>query len=261
MASIRVLWQRVSKGRLTGSLEGRNVQADLRVLGIILARKGSKGLPGKNTMTLLGKPLIAWSIQAALDSRYITDVVVSTDSADIASIAQEYGAEVPFIRPDNLATDEATSADVIMHAIKSLHQDGRQYDYVTLLEPTSPIRSGTDIDEAISSLVSSGGSAIVSVCRASTVHPSFMFTLEMGNLMSPYGTRRSKGSIRRQDVDEVFYPDGNIYVSSTQTFESELSFYHEGTLGYEIPRWKSLEIDDELDFLLVEAVMRDRGMV
>ena len=99
------------------------MQADLRVLGIILARKGSKGLPGKNTKTLRGKPLIAWSIQAGLDSRYITDVVVSTDSAGIASIAQEYGAEVPFLRPDNLATDEATSAAAIMHAIKSLHQE------------------------------------------------------------------------------------------------------------------------------------------
>jgi CMP-N,N'-diacetyllegionaminic acid synthase len=237
------------------------MQADLRVLGIILARKGSKGLPGKNTMTLRGKPLIAWSIQAGLESHFITDVVVSTDGAEIASIAQECGAEVPFIRPAHLATDTSTSADAIMHAISFLHQDGRQYDYVILLEPTSPIRSSTDIDGAISSLVSSGGSALVSVCRASTVHPSFMFTMGIENLLSPYETSRARESIRRQDVDDVFYPDGSIYVSSTQTFESEMSFYHEGTLGYEMPRWKSLEIDDELDFLLVEAVMRDKGIV
>jgi len=237
------------------------MQADLRVLVIILARKGSKGLPGKNAMTLRGRPLIAWSIQAGLESQFITDVVVSTDSTEIAAIAQECGAEVPFIRPDHLATDTSSSADAIMHAITFLEEDHRSYDYVVLLEPTSPIRTGTDIDEAMSSLVSSGTSALVSVCRASTVHPSFMFTMGMENLLSPYETNRAGESLRRQDVDDVFYPDGSIYASSIHTFKSELSFYHEGTVGYEMPRWKSLEIDDALDFLLVEAVMRDRGMV
>ena len=237
------------------------MQGDIRVLGIILARNGSKGLPGKNTMQLRGKPLIAWSIQAGLESRCVTDVVVSTDSAEIASIAVEFGAEVPFIRPEHLAVDTSPSADAIIHAISFLQECNRPYDYVVLLEPTSPIRDGTDIDEAISSLVRSGRDALVSVCRASAVHPSVMFTMGVENLLSPYETVQVKGSLRRQDVSDVFYPDGSIYVSSTKTFEETHSFYHEGTLGYEIPRWKSLEIDDELDFLLVEAVMRDRGII
>ena len=237
------------------------MQEGIRVLGLILARSGSKGLPGKNTMLLGGKPLIAWSIEAGLKSCYITDVVVSTDSAKIASIAMELGAEVPFIRPEHLAVDTSPSADSVMHAIQFFQGHDRQYDYVILLEPTSPIRDCTDIDEAISSLVCQKGDALVSVCQASTVHPTFMFTLSSENLLFPYDKMLPMGSLRRQDVSDVFYPDGSIYVSSIKSFEKQHAFYHEGTLGHQMPRWKSLEIDDELDFLLVEAVMRDRGII
>jgi len=236
------------------------MRGDIRVLGIVLARAGSKGLPGKNTMMLNGKPLIAWSVKAGLESRFVTDVVVSTNSVEIASIAEEYGAEVPFIRPDHLASDTSSSADAIIHAVGFLREQDSYYDYVILLEPTSPLRDCTDIDEAFLSLINSGGSSLVSVCRASTVHPSFMFTLGNENLLAPYEAIGKIGNLRRQDVSKIFYPDGSIYISSIKTFEKELSFYHEGTLGYEMPRWKSLEIDDELDFLLVEAVMRDRGI-
>ena len=234
------------------------MQREIRVLGIILARGGSKGLPGKNKMMLRGKPLIAWTVQAGLQSVYINDIVVSTDSHEIAEIAQEYGAEVPFIRPENLATDASQSADSISHAIRFLQEQGRKYDYVILLEPTSPMRDNLDIDDAISMLISCGGSALVSVCRASTSHPSFMFTMESEQKLRPYENIRSVGSLRRQDLSRVFYPDGSLYISSIETFQKEMTFYHEGTLGFEMPRWKSFEIDDDLDFLLVETIMREK---
>jgi len=232
-----------------------------RVLGLVLARAGSKGLPGKNTMRLGGKPLLAWSVEAAIESSCVTDVIVSTDSLEIASIAADYGAEIPFIRPDHLSTDTSYSADAVMHAIDFLKEQNRHYDYVILLEPTSPIRDFVDIDKAFIALQESGGSSLVSVCRASTTHPSFMFNMGTDNLLSPHESIRHVGSVRRQDVDSVFYPEGSIYISSIDTFERERSFYHQGTQGFEMPRWKSLEIDDALDFLLVEAVMREKGII
>jgi N-acylneuraminate cytidylyltransferase/CMP-N,N'-diacetyllegionaminic acid synthase len=231
------------------------------VLGLILARSGSKGLPAKNTMMLGGKPLLAWSVEAAIKSSFVTDVIISTDSVDIATTAAEYGAEVPFIRPDHLSTDTSTSADAVAHAIEFLQERNRHYDYVILLEPTSPLRDFADIDEAFIALLESGGSSLVSVCRASTTHPAFMFNMGAENILSPYESSRPIGSIRRQDVDEVYYPEGSIYISSIETFEKEHSFYHRGTQGFEVPRWKALEIDEALDFLLVQAVMRERGII
>lgn len=212
-------------------------------------------------MMLGGKPLLAWSVEAAIQSSYVTDVVVSTDSVRLAVTAAEYGAEVPFIRPDHLSTDTSSSADAVEHAINFLRKRNRLYDYVILLEPTSPMRDFADIDRAFNVLLESGGSSLVSVCKATVTHPSFMFTIGSKNLLSPYETTRPVGNIRRQDVGDVFFPEGSIYISTVESFENEHSFYHKGTQGFEMPRWKSLEIDDALDFLLVEAVMREKGII
>lgn len=234
--------------------------SEKRVLGIITARGGSKGLPGKNVKPLCGKPLIGWTIEAAKQSHLIDDIVVSTDCEQIASISREFGAEIPFLRPANLATDEATSFDVIKHAIEQLQEDGREYEYVISLEPTSPLRESHDIDNAVYQMIEKGAGAIVGVCRAESTNPCFMYRKNTDGFLKSFIAEKIDSSlaIRRQDIEPVYYLEGSVYVSRIDVFLERQGFYHEGTMGYEVPKWKSPEIDDEIDFLLVEAIMKHR---
>jgi CMP-N,N'-diacetyllegionaminic acid synthase len=228
------------------------------VLGLIPARGGSKGLPGKNIRSLCGKPLIAWTISAAKAASCIDRVVVSTDDAAIAEVARRAGAEVPFRRPSELATDTASSIDVIIHAVDALAQGGQAFDIVVLLEPTSPLRAASDIDEAVERLMQTGAGAVVSVCRAVNVHPAFMFHRDTDGRLRPFLDRQPTG-LRRQDIDPVFFLDGTLYVSRVDVLRNKRSFYHDDTVAFEVPKWKSLEIDDVDDFIMVEALMANRG--
>jgi CMP-N,N'-diacetyllegionaminic acid synthase len=234
--------------------------ASARVLGLITARGGSKGLPGKNIRPLCGKPLIEWSIHAAKGAGCIDHIVVSTDDAAIAEVAQRAGADVPFQRPSELATDSASSVDVTIHAIDTLAKTDRAFDIVVLLEPTSPLRESVDIDEAVQRLIQTGAGAVVSVCRAVNTHPAFMFSLDERGRLQPYLERHPTGR-RRQDIDPVFFLDGTIYASRIDVLKTKRSFYHEDTVAFEVPKWKSLEIDDSDDFIMVEALMAKRGCV
>ena len=135
-----------------------------RVLALIPARAGSKRIVNKNIKLFAGKPLIAWTIEAAKVCENITDIVVSTDGEDIAAIAKQYGAEIPFMRPDNLSSDTALSIDVVLHAIDFLSESGRDYDLLLLLQPTSPLRSTSDISTAIDFFNRSNAQGVISVC-------------------------------------------------------------------------------------------------
>jgi len=232
--------------------------ATQNVLGIVLARSGSKGLPGKNIKLLCGKPLVAWSIEAGLFSKYIDDLVVSTDGAEIASLSKKLGAEVPFIRPSNLATDEASSVDAIIHALDYLENKGRYYDIVALLEPTSPLREASDIDAALELLINQNATAVVSVCKSEAQHPSFIFRMNNDSKkISPF-LGRQPNALRRQDISSTYFLDGTIYCSTTDALKENRGFYHDDTRAVVMPKWKSLEIDDLDDFLMVEAIMRSR---
>ncbi|MGA8412615.1 MAG: acylneuraminate cytidylyltransferase family protein [Xanthobacteraceae bacterium] len=234
--------------------------ADARVLGLITARGGSKGLPGKNIRPLCGKPLIEWSISAAKGASCIDRIVVSTDDAAIAEVAQRAGAEVPFKRPSELATDSASSVDVVIHAIDMLAETELIFDIVVLLEPTSPLRESFDIDEGVERLIRSGAGSVVSVCRAVSAHPAFMFSQDKKGRLRPYLNQQPTG-LRRQDLDPIFFLDGTLYVSRVDVLRHKRSFYHEDTVAFEVPKWKSLEIDDVDDFVMVEALMARRGAV
>ena len=234
--------------------------ADARVLGLITARGGSKGLPGKNIRPLCGKPLIEWSISAAKGASCIDRIVVSTDDAAIAEVAQRAGAEVPFKRPSELATDSASSVDVVIHAIDMLAKTELIFDIVVLLEPTSPLRESFDIDEAVERLIRTGAGSVVSVCRAVSAHPAFMFSQDKKGRLRPYLNQQPTG-LRRQDLDPIFFLDGTLYVSRVDVLRNKRSFYHEDTMAFEVPKWKSLEIDDVDDFIMVEALMAKRGAV
>lgn len=229
------------------------------VIAIIPARGGSKGLPGKNIKKLCGKPLIAWTIESGLRSKYVDDVMVTTDSEEIAGVAREFGASVPFIRPAELASDTATSFDVIEHAISfyanNLH---KKFDYILLLEPTSPQRDEEDIDKAIEQLLSNPQAlAIVGICKTESQNPAFLVRKTSDNIIVGYENQDMK-ILRRQDIGDVYFFEGSVYVSATDALLSRKTFYHEGTLGYEVPKWKSLEIDDLDDFVMVEALMKHK---
>ena len=230
-----------------------------RVLAIIPARGGSKGLPGKNIKELCGKPLIAWSIEAGLTSQYIDEVMVTTDSEEIAQISRDFGATVPFIRPAELACDTATSFDTVKHAIDYYKNElNKTFEYVALLEPTSPLRDKDDVDKSIEQLLSeSNAMAIVGICKTEAQNPAFLVKKDSCNFLFGYEDKDMK-TLRRQDIKDVFFFEGSIYVSQVDTLLNKKTFYHEHTIGYVVPKWKSLEIDDIDDFIMVEALLNYR---
>jgi CMP-N,N'-diacetyllegionaminic acid synthase len=231
------------------------------ILAIVPARSGSKGLPGKNIKQLCGKPLISWSIQAGLASKYIDELIVSTDSKDIAKIAINCGASVPFIRPSEFASDEATSIDVVRHALDFFSDNqAKSFDYIVLLEPTSPQREAKDIDICIKQLVDNPeGTSLVGVCKTSSQNPAFLIKKNINNFIVGYENSDMR-VLRRQDIDDVYFFNGSIYISETKTLLKNNSFYHHKTLGFEFPKWKSIEIDDLDDFIMVQALMTHKGL-
>lgn len=232
---------------------------DKTFLAIVPARGGSKGLPGKNIKKLCGKPLIAWSIEAGLKSNYIDEIMVTTDSKEIADIAKQYGANVPFLRPDYLASDTATSFDTIKHAIDYYkNEKNKVFDYIVLLEPTSPLRKVYDIDNAIENLMNTSADAIVGICKTEDQNPAFLVNKDINNFISGYEHKEMK-VLRRQEIKDVYFFEGTIYISKTNILLDKKTFYHENTIGYIVPKFKSLEIDDMDDFIMLEAIMKHKG--
>lgn len=225
-----------------------------RVLGIVTARAGSKGLPGKNYRLLHGKPLVSYALDAGLNSRYVDDVVLTSDCETCIKIANEAGAMVPFVRPAHLSTDTVPSADVIEHTVSYLKEMGSEYDLIVLLEPTSPLRDFSDVDAALESMMANEFKAIVSVCEAENQHPAFMFTLGKSGDLSTWSSNEFQ-TLRRQDLSPAYFIEGSIYISFVNIFIEKRTFCHAQTGGYLVPKWKSLEIDDLFDFICVEAVM------
>jgi CMP-N-acetylneuraminic acid synthetase len=228
---------------------------DRTVLGLIPARGGSKGLPGKNIREMAGKPLIAWTIERALSSRYFDTVIVNTDDSNIADTAQKYGAEVPFLRPEELADDRTAMIDVIRHTVEYYRKINTFFDYIALLEPTSPLRQVDDIDRAIKQLIDNEAAAdsLVSVGEVQLEHPSIMKKIKEGRL-TPY--ELDAGIVtRRQELDTVFFPYGVIYLTKTEKLIKHGTFYLENTIPYFIERWQNYEVDDMYDFICIEAVM------
>ena len=228
---------------------------DKSVLAIIPARGGSKGLPGKNIRPLLGKPLIGWSIEQAFASRYIDEVVVSSDCPEIIEISRKFGANVPFKRPAKLASDNSTTIDVLIHCLDWFEENNKSFDILVLLEPTSPIREVSDIDNSLRILISKEQGSVVSVSKTEGQNPAFCFKKNDDSKINPY-LEIQPTNLRRQEIELVYFLDGTIYSSFTSSLRNQKSFYHDCTFGFEVPKWKSLEIDDIVDFSMVESVMR-----
>jgi CMP-N,N'-diacetyllegionaminic acid synthase len=228
-----------------------------RVLALIPARGGSKGLPRKNVLDVGGKPLIVWSVEAGLASKRVDAVVVSTDDREIADVALGAGAEVPFMRPAELAADTSPSIDAVLHALDALAADGREFDMLALLEPTSPLRTAGDIDRAVELLIAhADADAVVSVGEVHMEHPSIVKRIE-GDRLTPYVPEALKAT-RRQDLDRAYFPYGVVYLSRVESLRATRSFYPEKTMPMLIERWQNYEIDDVYDLVCVSAILEYR---
>lgn len=224
----------------------------LKVWALIPARGGSKGLPRKNVLDLKGKPLIAWTIEAALDATCITRTLLSSDDEEIMQIAEEYGCEVAFRRPAHLASDISSSLDVVLHLFDTLGAP----DYLVLLQPTSPLRSALHIDEAFEQMQAAGASSCVSICSA---------------LTSPYLTVGQDGqgrlhkllpppsnAARRQDLPNAFELNGAIYIVRPQDLQRDRAFVTKETFGYIMPQSISRDIDTMNDFNAVSRFLDEQ---
>lgn len=225
-----------------------------RILGLILARGGSKRLPGKNVRLLAGKPLVAWSVEAARACPAIADVVVSTDDDAIAEAARRHGARVPFLRPAALAADTSTSADAALHALAWLREhEGAQFDAVILLEPTSPLRASTDLPGVAALLAQRWDEtdAVVTVGRVQLEQPAVMKRMADDGRLAPWVAGPGEA-----EPPVAWFPYGVAYAVKAEALERHRSFYPPRVLGYTIERWQNYEVDDLFDFLCVEAVMQ-----
>ncbi len=226
------------------------------VLGLIPARGGSKGVPRKNLRSLAGKPLVVHSIEVARASRSICELCVSTDDEEIAEIARAAGAPVPFMRPAHLASDQAKSLPVMQHALEHMEKEhGRTYEFLVLLEPTSPLRTVDDIDGAVARLADSDADSCVGVSRLASHHPVFIKKID-GQRLVPFSIPEPEGT-RRQDVKPPAYArNGAIYVFRTDTTTRRDRLYGDTILPWEMPDERSANIDREVDFLLAEALLK-----
>jgi N-acylneuraminate cytidylyltransferase len=225
-------------------IEGR------KIIGIIPARGGSKTLPRKNLKILAGKPLIAWTIEEAHKSQYLDRVILSSEDAEIIAVAKEWACEVPFIRPVELASDETPGIEPVIHAISVIEED---YDYIVLLQPTSPLRTTKDIDDCIRYCVREDAPFCVSVTLVDK-HPFWMHTLSEDQrlrVLIPTGSLVD----RRQDLPPVYIPNGAIYVAKTDYLLKEKRFITKETLAYIMPEERSWDIDNQLDYLFCALLM------
>lgn len=226
----------------------------MKNIAIITARSGSKGLKDKNIKLLEGKPLLAYSIEAALQTGLFDCVHVSTDSGHYADIARQYGADVPFLRDAELATDTAGTWDVLRAVVNRYLQLGQQFDTVTLLQPTSPLRDAEDIRAAFDIFKEKAADSVISVCEVEH-SPKLCNTLGTDNSMNGFVDLCRVGC--RQEMDTYYRLNGAIYIQKTSLLMEQGNLYGENSYAYVMSQEHSVDIDTELDFLFAETIMRE----
>lgn len=223
-------------------------------IALIPARGGSKRLPRKNILPLAGCPLIAWTIKAAQKCKYIDKVIVSTDDVEIAEVSQKFGAEIPFLRPAHLATDEASSFGVAEHLLKWLYEQQYNVETLCLLQPTSPLRNSTDLEDAFEWYIANAADAVVGVCKAE--HPPLWCnTLPADKNMNNFLQSDVKGK-RSQDLPDYYRINGALYIyNADQLLCKNEFFYNEKTFAYCMSNEHSIDIDTEFDFKVAEMLL------
>lgn len=228
-------------------IEGR------KVLALIPARGGSKGIPGKNIHPVGGRPLLAWSIDVARQSRYIDRTIVSTDDPRIAAIARELGAEIPFMRPEELARDDTPGMAPVMHALANIPG----FDVLVLLQPTSPLRTAADVDGAIEKVVLAGSPACVSVSEAEN-HPYWTYRMDAKGCLTPFLEVPEDRFSRRQDLPPAFTLNGAVYAANIAWLNRTGTFLSKETAGLAMPAERSIDVDTIEDIERVEEIIRRR---
>lgn len=223
-----------------------------RVLGVIPARAGSKGLPGKNLKPLIGKPLLAWAIEQAKKSKYIDRLILSSEDPKIISVAREWGCEVPFLRPAELARDEIPAVDVVLHAIDAISEN---YRWVILLQPTSPLRLAKDIDACIEICANDNAPACASVTEVKE-HPFWMFTIDKSNCLVPLIKQGSMPNCR-QFLPKICVLNGAVFVARSDWLRQNRTFFNADTRACFLPQERSLDIDTELDLKICEVLLNE----
>ena len=223
-----------------------------KIIGLIIARGGSKGLPGKNLLPLGGQPLISWSVAAGKKSKYLDRLVLSSDDDQIIATANNCGCEVPFVRPTELATDDTSASAVVLHALGALKE---QYDYLVLLQATSPFRTAKDIDTCIENCILRNAATLVTVCAVSK-SPYWMYHVDQETHRISHFTEPLSDDGRRQNLPKVFGLNGAVYVVQVDQFKKSGTFREPRTIAYEMPAERSVDIDRDIDYLLAEAIVK-----
>lgn len=223
------------------------------VLALIPARGGSKGVYRKNIKDLHGKPLIAWTIELALSCEFVDKVVVSTDDQEIAAISRQYGAEVPFMRPKELATDASKGIDVVLHALNWLKKHDQTFDLVLLLQPTSPLRNIEDVTKSFAIYFEKKARAVVSVCEAEH-SPLWMNVIGEDLCMKDF-LNNDIINKNRQDLSQFYRLNGAVYISDEAYLRKHNGFFGEKTFACIMPKERSIDIDSEMDFKIAEFLI------
>lgn len=236
----------------------RDASAKHRVLGIVPARGGSKGIPRKNIRLLDGKPLLAYTAAAALGSACLSRVLLTTDDEEIAEVGKGAGLEVPFMRPADLATDSTPMIDVVLHTLQWVQSRGEAYDAICLLQPTSPLRSGRTIDRCISSLWERDVETVVSVRPVpSEYNPHWVYFATPDGLLEP-SIRNAQTIPSRQELPPAYHRDGSVFVARSQIVMTRHSLYGTKTLGLLSPEEEAFDLDTEEQWELLERRLNSR---
>ncbi len=225
------------------------------MLVIIPARGGSKGLPGKNIKNLCGKPLIAHTIEAALKAEGIERVIVTTDSEEIAAVAREYGAEVPFLRPAALAGDNSSAVDVYLHAVDFLEKEsGRSIEKFMVLLPTAPLRNSINIEQALRQFYEQNAETLISMREAETPI-SWYYEMNIEGRVKNLGLD-AENAVKNRQVNKKYYiPNGAIYILDKKLLKEKRTYYSDNTVAYLMSAEQSVDIDCELDFKIAELLL------
>jgi CMP-N,N'-diacetyllegionaminic acid synthase len=228
----------------------------MQVLGIITARGGSKGIPRKNIASLMGKPLLAYTAEAGLAARRLSRVVISTDDAEIAQVAREYGIEVPFMRPAELAADNTPSIPVMQDVVRRLEAQGARYDAIFLLQPTNPLRTAGDIDGAIGLLERTGADSVISFVDTGERHPARMKSIDdAGRVVDPPFAEPFEG-MPRQQLPKLYLRDGSVYLTRRDVLIEQGSLKGADCRAWVMPEERSWNIDTPFDLFIVEQMLR-----
>lgn len=224
-----------------------------KIIAVVPARGGSKAITGKNIKEIAGKPLIAWTLEEAKRSIYIDRTVVSSDSMEILTVAKKYGGDIPFVRPSAYAKDDTPGVVPILHALQNIKE---LYDYVIVLQPTSPLRIASDIDGAIQFCVENNCPAVVSVVEVDK-SPFWMYFVGDNGQMSRV-LDVNQPVYQRQLLPQIFIPNGAVYIASVSWFLSTEKFITSETRSYVMSKENSIDIDDSYDWGIAEMMMQKR---